>query len=175
MNKNEQIAEKIEKIGNNTFKKFLTEVHFNSSGFLVQLYGDWKEGSGHTDVYTYMGLLGFESKKFKVGALYAGQIRQVEPDSQVSVEITSGFSTFHLNKYMTIILRYDKMFAPSPAGISYIPFAQAKSNLLIGGIDLRVNESVHFIPNIEYVFYDDTDGYKPSSDLYLRGTFYVKF
>ncbi|MEO0276179.1 MAG: hypothetical protein ABIM60_05330, partial [candidate division WOR-3 bacterium] len=81
----------------------------------------------------------------------------------------------NLNEKISFLLRYDKMFDPSFFGISYIPFAQAKSNLLIAGIDLRPNEAISFIPNVEYIFYDKENDYKPGSDLYLKLTFYYNF
>jgi|Deesub1362A_J573_1020465.scaffolds.fasta_scaffold00006_331 hypothetical protein len=159
----------------NKFKKVMGAIDFELPHLVVQVYGDWEEGKGNTDVYTYQGFVGFKFNKFKIGAHYAQQIRQMEPDTQDTYEIASGFFTFDLHKKITFLTRYDKMFDPSPAGISYIPFAQAKSNLLIGGIDFKPHKNVHFIPNVEYVFYDETNGVKPDADLYLRLTFYYKF
>jgi len=160
---------------NNKFKKIMGEIHFDLPYFFIQIYGDWADGKGHTDIYTYQGFLGLKTDKFKIGAQYAAQIREKDPDKQDTYEVASGFITYNLSEKLTLLLRYDKMFDPSPSGISYIPFASAKSNLLIAGIDFRPNESVSFIPNIEYVFYDETDTKKPGSDLYLRLTFYYKF
>lgn len=161
---------------NNKFKKIMGEIHFELPHFFIQIYGDWAEGEGHTDKYTYQGFLGLKTDKFKIGTQYAGQIRQKDPDKQDTYEVASGFLTYNLNEKLTLLLRYDKMFDPSPTEIPYIPFAQAKSNLLIAGIDFKPNELVSFIPNIEYVFYGkNANGKKPGSDLYLRLTFYYKF
>lgn len=160
---------------NNKFKKVMGAIDFKFPHLLVQVYGDWEEGKGNTDVYTYQGFVGFKFNRFKIGVQYAQQIRQMEPDTQDTYEIASGFFTFNLNEKITFLTRYDRMFDPSPPGISYIPFAQAKSNLLIAGLDFRPHKLVHFIPNVEYVFYDETNGVKPDTDLYLRFTFYYKF
>jgi len=160
---------------NNKFKKLMGAIGFKFSHFVVQLYGDWEEGTGNTDVYTYQGFLGLGFNRFKMGLQFAQQTRQAEPDTHDTYEIASCFFTLDLHEKITLLARYDKMFDPSPAGISYIPFAQAKSNLLIVGIDFRPQKLIHFIPNVEYVFYDETDDYKPDADLYLRLTLYYKF
>lgn len=160
---------------NNKFKKVMGAIDFEITPFVFQIYGDWEEGKGNRDIYTYQGFLGLKFKKIKIGTQFAQQIKEMEPDKEKSYEIASGFLTLDLHEKITFLLRYDKMFDPSPKGISYIPFAQAKSNLLITGIDFKANEFVHFIPNVEYVFYDETNGYKPDADLYLRLTFYYKF
>ena len=160
---------------NNRFKKLMGAIDFGVEHFVFQIYGDFEEGKKHTDKYTYQGFLGIELGKFRIGAQFASQIREFEPDSQKVYEILSSFFVFNLNEKISFLLRYDKMFDPSPSGISYIPFAQAKSNLLIAGIDLRPNEVISFIPNVEYIFYDKENDYKPGSDLYLRLTFYYNF
>jgi len=164
-----------DKSENNKFKKVMAAFDFNITPFIFQVYGDWEEGEGHKDVYTYQGFLGVKFERFKIGMQYAGQIRESEPDKRETYEIASGFFTFDIYENIAFLTRYDKMFDKSPEGISYIPFAQAKSNFLIAGIDLRPHKDVHFIPNVEYVFYDKTDGEKPDPDLYLRLTFFYKF
>ncbi|MFQ6120793.1 MAG: hypothetical protein ACE5KE_13035, partial [Methanosarcinales archaeon] len=86
--------------------------------------------------------------------------------------------TYQINEKAALLARFDKMFDPNPAGekISYIPFdSRAKSNLLIIGIDFKPHKLVHIIPNIEYVFYDETNGYKPDPDFYFKMTLYYKF
>lgn len=160
---------------NNKFKKFMSAIDFEFSSFIFQIYADWEEGEGNRNIYTFQGFLGLKFNKFKIGGLYAQQRREKEPDEKNNYEIASGFFIFDVHEKITFLTRYDKMFDPSPKGISYIPFAQTKSNLLIAGLDIRPHKDVHFIPNVEYVFYDETDGEKPDSDLYLRLTFYYKF
>ena len=34
------------------------EIHFDLPYFFIQIYGDWADGKGHTDIYTYQGFLG---------------------------------------------------------------------------------------------------------------------
>jgi len=160
---------------NNKFKKLMGAVDLKLAHLIVQIYGDWEQGAENKDVYTYQGFLGLKFKRLKVGTHYARQIRKTSANKHDTYDIASGFLTFYLRKRIRFLLRYDKMYNRSPQGISYIPFAQAKSNLLIAGIDFSPNKLVHLIPNIEYVFYEETKGYKPDPDLYLRLTFYYKF
>lgn len=150
---------------NNKFKKFMSAIDFRISHFIIQIYGDWEEEKGD-DIYTFQGFLGFKLKQVRTGIHYSRQIKGEEKR-----ELASAFVIYDLKKSLSLILRYDKMFDPSPSGISYTPFAQAKSNLLIAGFDLRPNKYIHFIPNVEYVFYERE--YKP--DIYLRLTFHYKF
>lgn len=160
---------------NNQFKKLMGSFTLYLPYSLLQVYGDWEKRQRNTSITTYQGFIGIKLAKLKVGIQYAQQIRLMESNTQTSHEVVSGFLILLLSKNMTILVRYDKMFDPAPSGIPYIPLAPAKSNLLIAGIDITPVKDVHFIPNVEYVFYNETNGDKPNPDLYLRLTFYFKF
>ena len=163
---------------NNKQKKIMGSLGLNLKPFYIEFYTDWKEGKGYTDIYTFQGFVSFRNEKFRTGLQYAIQKRENEPDTVLSYEIASLFFVINLNKKLSFIFRYDKTFDPNPEGerISYIPMSEsAPSNLIIAGVDLKLHEYVSLIPNIEYVFYDEENGYRPLSDIYLRLTFFYKF
>ena len=81
---------------------------------------------------------------------------------------------------MSVIARVDRMFDPNPDGgrILFIPFDDtAKSTFLLGGVDFAHPEaSVHLIPNVEVVMYDENDaGTTPDTDVIGRVTFLWEF
>jgi hypothetical protein len=43
------------------------------------------------------------------------------------------------------------------------------------GIDIMPHKQVHFMPNVELVFYGDTNGTRPDSDVIPRFTFFIMF
>jgi len=71
------------------------------------------------------------------------------------------------------------MFDPNPEGdeIPFIPFdPTAESTFLVAGVDWQPVKDISFIPNIEYVKYEqNSDGVTPGSDLIGRITFFWKF
>ena len=79
---------------------------------------------------------------------------------------------------MNAFLRVDKAFDvnPSAGKISYLPFsAEAKSTLLITGLDISVFEGINLMPNLEAVFYDEENGSTVNNELLPRITFKYKF
>ncbi len=147
-------------------------------GLIFELYGDWEEGKGHTDNYTYQVFLGLTNPFFRLGLQYAQKTYQMEPDTSSNYPIASIFTTFSIRKNLTLLFRFDHLFEPSPMGekISYLPFSsQAKANLFVFGLDLHPNRLVHIIPNVEMVQYQETNGIKPDSDMVTRITVFYKF
>ncbi len=167
-----------DKSENNRQKKVMSSFSLNLKPFYLELYGDWKEGESHKDIYTLQGFFSFKNERFRTGIQYALQVRQEEPDTAFNYDIASLFLVYNPNEKISFLLRYDKTFDPNPKGedISYIPMSsEAPSNLIIAGLDLKLHKNVSLIPNAEYVFYDEENGIKPDPDLYLRLTFFYKF
>lgn len=163
----------------NKQKKFYLSFSFYpSDNLFFEIYGDFLDAEGHNQIYTYQGFMGFKNKKIKIGLLFASQTHFEEPDTSINYMLGSGFLIFNLNPKITFILRYDKMFEKNPKGnsISYIPLdPSTPPNILITGVNFKIHENFHLIPNIEYVFYNEENGYKPLSDIYLKLTLFYKF
>ncbi len=159
----------------NKYKKiYLSLSFYPTDNFFIEVYGDWTNAERTNQVYTYQGFLGFKSKKMRLGLQFAGQKKY----GGSSLRVASGFFTFDFVKDRALILRFDKMFDENPAGenFSYLPFAStAPSNLIIAGVDFKLDKNVSIIPNVEYVFYDKKNGNRPKSDLYARLTFFYQF
>ncbi len=71
------------------------------------------------------------------------------------------------------------MFDPNPSadGNSYLPMSpDAKSNLVLAGIDIAVADHLSIIPNVEAVFYDAVGPVEaPDTDVVPRVTFSLPF
>lgn len=160
---------------NDKFKQFLGSLNFDFNPFVIEIYGDIKERK--EPIYTFQAFSGIDIKKFKLGIQLANQIKDKKDDKDEDIKVISGFSIFNLTERIRYILRYDKLFEKAPKDISYTPFAQAKTNFLISGIDFKIHENVNLIPNLKYAFYekDPDTGVEYKSDTYLNVTFFYKF
>ena len=85
------------------------------------------------------------------------------------------FGAAKLSEKVWGFARWDRVFDPLPdgPGISYLPIdGTAQFNFLLLGIDIMPHKQVHFMPNVELVFYGDKNGSSPDSDVIPRFTFY---
>lgn len=162
----------------NKQKAYYLSFGFYPGKFLLEIYGDYFDALGHNQVYTFQGFLGFKNEKLKFGLQFANQTHLIEPDTSINYRVGSGYFVFNISEKLVFLLRYDKMFEKNPQGdkIVYIPFSKdAPSNLVITGIHFKPHNSVHFMPNIKYVFYDEENGRRPEPDMYINLTFFYKF
>jgi len=93
----------------------------------------------------------------------------------LNLKIASVFATYKISEKVSIFGRFDHMFEPNPKGesISYIPFSDtAKSNFIVGGVDITPVKNVHIIPNVEAVFY--SEGGDPDADIIPRLTVFYE-
>ena len=147
-------------------------------GAVVQLYGDAEDRPGETDRTTFHGFAAYRSSWGRVGAEFASQHRQVAGSDGDDLSLVSGFIVANVHPMVSLFGRYDRMFDPNPGGggISYLPQdPRARSNVIIAGVDLKLEGNVHLIPNIEAVVYDAPSGSNPDTDVMLRTTFFVRF
>lgn len=145
---------------------------------VVQAYSDWDDMPGNSDWITAQGFAGYVTKQFRLGALYARQIRQ-QGNEDLELDLASLFGVVNLSESVAVFGRVDRMFDPNPQGedIDYIPFSsQAEPTFLLGGADIAVNESIRFAPNVETIFYGETPtGTSPDTDVIPRLTFFYQF
>ena len=90
------------------------------------------------------------------------------------------FGAASITSRVDAFLRYDRQFQPTPQGpdIDYLPIARtAAANYAVGGLDIALRENIHFMPNIEAVFYSNPESGidTPDADLVPRATFYYRF
>jgi hypothetical protein len=112
---------------------------------------------------------------------YAHQQRNRDaPDEEdFELNVLSLFGVWVPSDRLAVLARYDRMFDPNPrAGtIAYLPMdPNAKSNLVILGLDVTIVPQFHIIPNLETVFYEAVgDEEAPDTDFVPRLTFSVTF
>ncbi|MCH8125095.1 hypothetical protein IIC38_03925 [candidate division KSB1 bacterium] len=142
----------------------------------VEGYSDWNGMPDGKDRYTKQGFIAYKTSTFRIGAQFLHQTRK-QGDGLDSQKIRWGsvFTAAKLGEKVWGFARVDRGFDPNPSGesLSYLPFSdQAKSKLIIAGLDFSVEENVHIMPNFELVNYDVDEGEAPSTDFIPRLTFY---
>lgn len=147
--------------------------------FVIEVYGDYADHAGSTDWYTLQVFFGYKTKTFRAGLLYADQTRQMEDVEDIKLRVASLFIVGEVSEQFSLIGRVDRNFDPNPQGdkIAFIPFdPTAKSTFFVGGVDWHPVKQVRFIPNVEFVKYDENDeGVTPTSAIIGRITFHWLF
>lgn len=161
-------------------KKMMLSLSYQLTGQLViEAYGDYESRDGTDDVYTWQGFMAYQSDALVVGGMYAAQSNT--GNNADVLDIASAFTHFKLGDKTKGVLRVDHMFSPNPAGsgIDYLPFSPiAESTLLIAGVDIQPIQNVHIMPNVETVFYTNTEPANvedPATDIQPRLTLFYRF
>jgi len=149
---------------------------YPTKNFVVEAYGDVANKNAK-NWETFQGFAAYVTKKFRAGVQYAYQSREINSNSDQLLRLASFFVVGALSDQFSLLGRVDRNFDANPKGegISYIPFAQVKNTFFVGGLDWHPVKGVSFIPNIEYIAYDDVNGETPTNDVIARITFYWKF
>ncbi|QXD14777.1 hypothetical protein GQ464_015320 [Rhodocaloribacter litoris] len=160
-------------------KAMLSLALYPNDTAVFELYGDVDDRPGETNRYTLQAFAGFHFETGRAGIQYVYQHRDVEAGPDVDLNGLSLFGVLQLADRLHGYVRYDRLFDPNPdAGrIAYLPFqASARSNLVLLGLDVVAHEQVHFLPNVEVVFYDAPDD-RPAPDptVMPRLTFFFTF
>jgi hypothetical protein len=147
--------------------------------FVIEVYGDYADHTGNTDWYTLQAFLGYKTKTVRAGILYADQTRQNEDVEDQKMRVASLFIVGEVSEQFSLFGRVDRNFDPNPQGdkIAFIPFDPTASNIfLVGGVDWHPVKQVRFMPNVEFIKYDENDdGVTPVSDIIGRITFFWGF
>ncbi|WP_158705068.1 hypothetical protein [Salinibacter altiplanensis] len=149
------------------------------SGVIAQVYGDLENGTDDGGRTTVQGALFYEADRGRIGLQYAHQTR-FRAGNDAEFDIVSMFGAASITSRVDAFLRYDRQFQPNPQGpdIDYLPIARtAEANYAVGGLDIAIRENIHFMPNIEAVFYSNPEPGvdTPDTDLVPRATFYYRF
>ena len=169
-------------------KKLYASLAFKpAQGLLLEIYGDYEAKKDKKKYHIYQGFASYQSDWGRIGVMYARRHFKQEIENADAKEndhdVFSGFAVIKAARDIELITRFDRYFGSGfkenykGHKIFYIPFADnAISNLIIGGISWKAAKHVWLIPNIKYVFYDQSDiGYKPAEDIYANITLYFKF
>jgi hypothetical protein len=95
------------------------------------------------------------------------------------LSVISLFGSKRFNNRLGLFARWDHTFDSNPKAdqITFLPiYPHAPADIFIAGLDIRVEQEIHILPNIEAVTYAEPDqNTQPRSDLLLRLTLYAKF
>ncbi len=159
-------------------KGLLALTFYPTPSVIFEVYGDYDDRPGRSDRVTVQGFVGVKGTSGRLGIQYAYQRRDVAGGGSVNLNALSVFGAKPLSKQVTGFARFDRVFDPNPdAGkISYVPFADnARSSLALVGVDIAAHPQVHFMPNVEAVFFDGADGAAPDPTIMPRLTFFYTF
>ncbi|RMG61699.1 MAG: hypothetical protein D6715_13095 [Calditrichaeota bacterium] len=160
-------------------KGMLALSFFPTENVVIQAYGDYNDLPGSNDIYTLQGFAAFRSEAGRIGVQYTYQKRQIDDPEADDLDLNLGsvFAVAKVAPQVNVFARVDRMFDPNPNGpkISYLPFAEAKSTFVVGGLDVAVEKKLHLMPNVEWITYDDVNGVSIDSDVVPRLTFFLKY
>jgi len=148
--------------------------------FFVEAYADYNAIDDQNNRYTWQVIAGYDTGRTQLGGQYAVQTRRRDDGSDSNrLSLASFLAVHRLSDRLRLLARVDRMFEPDPLGpdIAYLPFnGDARSMLVIVGIDYELAQGVQLIPNFEYVAYDSVDDTPdPDDDLMLRVTFFWRW
>ncbi len=145
-------------------------------GLILEGYADLENAVDRGRWYTLQGFLGYQHEQIRFGAQIANQTRERE-DKNILVSSVFGSAQL-LEKKVWAFARFDRLFDPSPAANKgYIHFdGTAAPNMILVGLDWKPMEAFHIMPNLVFVFYDESDnGAKPDATIMPRLTAFFKF
>jgi hypothetical protein len=156
----------------NSGKKVQLALSFHlTAPVTMQFYADYEALPRKAYRRTLQGFIAFQRDWGRIGIQYAHQ--------NLELDALSIWGAWDFSPNVSMFARYDRTFDPNPDGatISYLPFAStAKSTFWLGGIDLAINSSLNFMPNVEVIHYDRVrDGPRLTNDLIPRVTFLYNF
>src|SRR5699024_2171839 len=167
----------------NSGKKLMLSVsYWLTDHFVIDGYADWKNISGEpaaVDYYTLKGFAAYQSENFSIGGLYAFQQYNASAETAKGLNLVSLFGNYTFSQGLRTFVQASMMLDPNPRAqdISYLPMSSAApATFIVGGIDIRLYESLFLQPNLEAVLYgEDESGLRPQSDILPRLTVVFSF
>ena len=140
------------------------------------VYAD-KAGSDHWS--TTAVFLGYKGDTLEGSLFYAHQARTIAGGPDVSLDVVSLYISAPASATVRPFFRADFVNGAVPGAnkIKYLKLATTASpSLFIVGVDMKLSENVHLIPNVEWVTYSNPiAGQTPGSDMFIRLTLVAKF
>ncbi len=156
---------------------YLSLDHQITPELYIEGYGDYHDKPGPDDWTTLQGFLGYKNGDVTSGILYAHQRREISGGSDIELTLISFYIGVRTSENTMPFFRVDRVSDPVPGadGISYFKMATtAAPTLYIAGVDFKLSENVHLVPNVELVTYrDPVVGPTPSNDVFIRLTFFA--
>lgn len=149
------------------------------SGFLFEVYGAYNDQDSNTDLLTGQAFGTWRNENVRIGVQYAHLEQERQDEDNLKIDLISVYGVWDVSERVALLARFDKLFDVNPSAprIDYLRLSdQGKINFLLAGVDIKIIERFHLIPNIETVFYDAVDGAEaPKTDFIPRITFSLKF
>jgi len=155
--------------------------HRFASGLVLEGYADWQDRPDARDVWTVEAFAGWREKTWRASVQYGRQERREAGPrgTDLSLDFLSAFAAGRLSPRVTLLGRVDRNFDPVPNGetTDYLPFSdQAPSTFAYVGLEVTLGGTVHLIPNVELVSYDEAaDGTTPGTDVVPRLTLFFSW
>jgi hypothetical protein len=160
----------------NKGKKVMGALQFYPNDHVsLEVYADREDRADDKDREAYTATAIVKGEKGRVGLLAARQVRMAPGEVDVNVDVFSAFGVLDVSPKVNLVARWDRMAKPIPDGakISYFRMdPTSKGNFFLVGIDLKMQEHVHLVPNLGFVSYDDSG---IDSDVFFKTTFSVTF
>jgi hypothetical protein len=149
------------------------------SGFLFEVYGAYNDQESNTDLFTGQAFGTWRNDNVRIGVQYAHLEQERQDEDNVKIDLISVYTVWDVSDRVALLARFDKLFDPNPNAprIDYLRLSdEGKINFLLAGVDLKIIERFHVIPNLETIFYDALDGGEaPKTDVIPRITFSLTF
>ncbi|MDX1637790.1 MAG: porin [Balneolaceae bacterium] len=167
---------------NNRGKKFMLSLGYElSDHWVVEIYGDYSDNIRKQDWVTLQGFTGYQSDDLNFGFLFVHQHRKNQTAfttgdrMDLNLQLASAFTNFTISPTTRGFFRVDHSFDPirGVEDTDYFPLSNlAPSTIIIGGVDFDLGQNIHLMPNIETVFYEESDltGITPESGVVPRLT-----
>jgi hypothetical protein len=164
----------------NKFKKYYGNLYAKPlTGLSIEAYGDYEPNSGDKNKTTMRGFIGYQYKKFNIGAEVIQQTQQNAGGTDIDA-VPFGISAF---VWGTLYAKKDKpvlnafarfdMFDPDTKNdtLGY------KENFISAGLDYMPIDNVHFMPNVWVNSYSGKTSSlaEKKADVVARMTFYYVY
>ena len=139
------------------------------------VYAD-KAGSDHWT--TAAVFLGYKGDKIEGSLFYGHQARSIAAGPDVTLDVISVYISAR-GSDVRPFFRADFVngAVPGAGKIKYLKLADTASpSLFLVGVDMKLSENVHLVPNVEWVTYSHpTAGPTPGTDMFFRLSVIAKF
>jgi hypothetical protein len=164
----------------NKFKKYYGTLFAKPvSGLSVEAYGDYEPNAGDKNKTTLRGFIGYQFKKFNIGAEVVQQTQQNAGGTDIDA-VPLGISAF---VWGTIYAKKDKPVLNAFARFDiYDPDTKNdtlgyKENFITAGLDYMPIDNIHFMPNVWVNSYSGKTSLlaEKKADVVARMTFYYVY
>ena len=161
------------------YKSAYLFLDYTVNGFTVYLDGQYSGEPDQKDISTGDLILNYKTKTYSIGVQgFVNTVAKSNPDgSNLNRNGISFNGWVTLVKDLNLVGRYDIYDGNSDKTYQNVTlgsnqFLYCTQNFLMAALDYKVNDHVHFMPNLEYTTYG-VSGSKP--DVMYRVTYYFDF